>query len=369
MLFTIFKVVLATFLHSPTCFALDGDAQALFSSTDNLRYHREGTYIATGLPAILELAAYLDLHPDTPITRLLLADATERELDTNFGVITCGSPPDYSTALLTDEQEDFLADVNYNNAKADRHRKRTIRDITPPLARILDRAAPSLEAFSFLLYQSAGDGEEDNRLSVLNRNFPSLRYLTFRNGGYKDQDDPFSIMQFAPHASMLSHLHIVAEPIQSLAALQDGFPHLTHLRMTGFNFLFQLPDELQPDPTDFYSMSSGSPFSIPGNLTVIVQPGFDDLFHGGGSSIPAHQYRQLFKRLADDPALHLRLPIEEDYCEYSYFNGLFPVGRATAEFEDHSRGGEGEWSIPLQECNDDDCWWIRRCSCQQCDQG
>ncbi|KAJ7689128.1 hypothetical protein B0H17DRAFT_1067070 [Mycena rosella] len=359
MLFAVLKVLLATFLHSPTaCFASDGDAQAFLVPTGL----QEGTYIATGLPAILELAAYLDLHPDLPVTRLLLADVTPHDLATNFGVITCGIPPDDATALLTDAQEDWLADVAYNNAKADRHRKRAIRDFTAPVARILARAAPSLEALSFLLYRWAGDGEEDRRLSVLDREFPALRWFTFRNGGYKDDGDPFSIMQFAARTPGLSHLHVVGEPVRSLAALRDGFPHLTHLRISGFNFLFQLPEELQPDPADFYSMTSAAPFSVPGNITVIVQPGFDDLFHSGGAHIPLYQYRQLFRRLADDPAVHLRLPIEEDYCKYSHFNGLFPVGRAIAEFEE-----EAEWSIPLQKCTDDECWWIRRCTCQMCE--
>lgn len=59
----------------------------------------------------------------------------------------------------------------------------------------------------------------------------------------------------------------------------------------------------------------------------------------------------------DDPSLHLRLPIEEDYCKYSYFNGLFPVGRAITEYEDQARGGEGEWAVPPKDCKEDACWW------------
>ncbi|KAJ7134878.1 hypothetical protein C8R44DRAFT_977361 [Mycena epipterygia] len=356
MLFAIFlELLLVTFLYPLPCAALGDEAQ-VFLSTDSPSDLPEGTYIAIGFPAILELAAYLDFHPDTPVTRLLLADSTVRDLDSNFGVVTCGGPE--PEGLLTDEQEDFLADLNYNNAKADRRRKRTIRDITAPLTRILERVGPSLESFSYLLYLSAGEEEEDRRLSVLDRPFPSLRHFTFRNGG----DRPFSLMEFAPHAPVLSHLHVVMEPVQSLVALHDGFPHLSHLRMTGLNFDFELPDELKPDPTNF---SPDFPL-IPGNITVIVQPGFDSLFHGGGASIPARQYKQLFRRLVDDPSLHLLLPIEEDYCKYSYFNGLFPVGRAIADFEDQARGGEGEWAVPPEDCKEDACWWIRRCTCQIC---
>jgi hypothetical protein len=264
-------LLVATFL--PLCFALEGETQTFLSPTDNLGSLQEATYIATGLPAILELAVYLDLHPEAHITRLLLADATVRDLDSNFGVITCGAtaysqqstrclgaPAWDGTTPLSDEQEDFIADLEYNNAKADRHRRRAIRDIAAPLARILERTAPSLESFSYLMYRSAGDGEDDRRLSVLDNDFPSLRFFTFRNGGWKD--DTFSILQFAPHAPILSHLHVVAEPIQSLAALQQAFPHLTHLRITGFNFLFQLPQELQPDPANFYSMMPDSPLSV-----------------------------------------------------------------------------------------------------------
>jgi hypothetical protein len=90
---------------------------------------------------------------------------------------------------------------------------------------------------------------------------------------------------------------------------------------------------------------------------VIIQPGFDDLFYGGETIIPGKQYRQLFRWLSDDPSVHLRLVVEEDFCKYSFFNGLFPVGRAVEEFEDHLHGGEGEWTIPVPDCTDGDCWW------------
>ncbi|KAJ7758150.1 hypothetical protein DFH07DRAFT_818918 [Mycena maculata] len=73
-----------------TCSALNDEPQVVIFPAESVPESiPRGTYIAAGLPPVLELADYLDLHPDTPITR---ADVTVPDLDSNFGAVTCGGP-------------------------------------------------------------------------------------------------------------------------------------------------------------------------------------------------------------------------------------------------------------------------------------
>lgn len=65
------------------------------------------------------------------------------------------------------------------------------------------------------------------------------------------------------------------------------------------------------------------------------------------------EYDELVSFLADCGQVHLSLPIQEDY-ETS--RGVFPVSRATLEFEDLARGGPGEWVIPERKGRDA-FWW------------
>ncbi|KAJ6607587.1 hypothetical protein B0H10DRAFT_2071086 [Mycena sp. CBHHK59/15] len=334
----------------------------------------EGTYLATGLAGIAALAAYLDAHPETRVTRLLLSDSTVEDMDTGFGFIPYrdhalfesgyGSRP---LRLLTDEEEDHQEEIRHHNVKASFKRWRTIRDITAPLTRVLDHVSPSLEALSYVLFLQAHLGEEDWRMSVLDRDFPSLQYLTLRSGGHRDEADFFSLKKFASRAPGLTHLHVVREHIASLAALRDSFPSLTDVRITGSTSMSGLPGELDPQrPVPSWGETvrhyvSGArppdpPVIIPGNLTVIVQPGFDPMFHGGWCGTPGVEYGEIFERLATEPVVHLLFPIEEDYRKYSSEHGLFPVGRAMVEFENLARGGEGDWA-ETQTVGEDAYWW------------
>ncbi|KAJ6626565.1 hypothetical protein B0H10DRAFT_2429903 [Mycena sp. CBHHK59/15] len=131
------------------------------------------------------------------------------------------------------------------------------------------------------------------------------RHFTLRNNAYRASDDTFSLLALAPRAPALSHLHAVWELIPSLMAL-----------------------------------------SIPG-LTIIVQPGFDTMHMLYGA--PSAQYASMLTRLAASPAVYLRPPLAPDYVRYSFFDGVFPVGRAECEFADHPRGGRASGACPRTE--------------------
>lgn len=96
-----------------------------------------------------------------------------------------------------------------------------------------------------------------------------------------------------------------------------------------------------------------SVLSIPGNLTVIVQPGFYPLLEGGMCGNPGIEYGEMIEVLARASRVHVRLPEKEDYHPG---RGLVLLRRAIEEFEDRTREGEGDWALPgpLPDPNE---WW------------
>ncbi|KAJ7144757.1 hypothetical protein C8R43DRAFT_1130478 [Mycena crocata] len=78
----------------------------------------EGTYIATGTPAVAQLADYLDAHPEQRVTRLLISDSSIHDAETGHGYLSFGNDDDVEEdelgyyhrrskrPVLTDEEED-----------------------------------------------------------------------------------------------------------------------------------------------------------------------------------------------------------------------------------------------------------------------
>ncbi|KAJ7090121.1 hypothetical protein C8R44DRAFT_751109 [Mycena epipterygia] len=58
-----------------------------------------GTYIATGVSGVTQLAEYLDTYPEGTITRLI-SDSTVEEVDTRHGYLYSSAPSDYEDDLF-----------------------------------------------------------------------------------------------------------------------------------------------------------------------------------------------------------------------------------------------------------------------------
>ncbi|KAJ7146610.1 hypothetical protein C8R44DRAFT_724360 [Mycena epipterygia] len=245
-----------------------------------------GTYIATGLSGVTQLAAYLDANPDTKITRLLLSDSTIQDLETE------AHPTDWETIL------------NFNRA---------VSDIAVPLQRILDKAAPSLEALCYLAYMNYTRidelGDDARIMALLWRSYPSLTQLTFRDNRMHG-----------------THSHTCTP--ESLPAY---FPHLTHLRSTGAN---KLPEELRLCLGLLkQAILNIPPLSIPENLTVTIDSGLGSSAFYGTRGVDYDDVTQL---LLDSSRVHFRLfPAEEDYLPVAYLR------RAITEFAERAWGRGG----------------------------
>ncbi|KAJ6595024.1 hypothetical protein DFH09DRAFT_158079 [Mycena vulgaris] len=351
----------------------------------------EGTYIATGTPGVAQLAEYLIIHPETRITRLLMSDSTVQDMDTDYGYTSSASSSDFEVdnwgsrtrPPLTDEEEDKEEEIRHSNAKVHLKLKRAVRDIEAPLKRVLDKAAPSLEALTYLAYISGSesydryDGAIGERVdprvtALLGRDYPSLTHFRFRN---EHMDTAPSALQHPAHFPAITHLHLAnfyphfATP--TLASLLDDFPRLTHLLMTGVGSMDSLPSELNPPYpvqgwTGFFKENimripyKLPPLAIPGNLTVIIQPGLSPMLGDVGfCGTPGVLYDEMVGRLADEanPNVHLKIPIEEDFRSGQR---SAPLRRAIAEFTDRAHGGEGEWAIPERIVPDRNEWWWNR---------
>ncbi|KAJ6586395.1 hypothetical protein DFH09DRAFT_1432267 [Mycena vulgaris] len=334
--------------------------QTLFTpENDNLP---EGTYIATGVSGVVGLADYIDSHPDKTITRLLISDSTVQ--DESMESFSAPQRP----LDLTVEEEDKREEIRHHNAKLALKRWRTVRDIEVPLKRVLDTAAPSLEAFTYLTYIDRAGRSDPRAAALLARDYPSLTYLTFVNR-YMDGGSP--VLAHPSRFPAITHLRLDQRWYNppSLASLLDDFPRLTHLLITQVGSMDDLPRELNPQPIapirrwwelfKAYSLGIIPPVSIPRNLTVIVQPGFhpnlalddddDDLVCGN----PGIEYDSMIQQLADEPLVHLKFPTAEEYLNR---HAAFPLElrRAIVEFKDQARGGGEEWAIPGPI---PDRWW------------
>ncbi|KAJ7282301.1 hypothetical protein C8J57DRAFT_44283 [Mycena rebaudengoi] len=356
----------------PVSAGVMSDTNMTFRSSANSNLH-EGVYIAAGLPAIAALAAHLASHPGTQVTRLLLSDSTVYDLDTNYGIL--GSPDDYllgELVPLADEEEDREEDIRHHNAKVNIRQKRTRRDILEPISHILARAAPSLEALVYLeficpLHSECGVGNHNQVVSVLDRDFPSLRYFTLRKPSSWGTQN--SLGWLSTRAPQLTHLH-VRGGFTSLAEIRSTFPRLTHLRLTAPNSIRMLLHEIRPPQppqgwvewvvTRVVGTSPRAPAVVPGNMTVLVQPSLDQMYTTGWCGTGRAELAYALRQLDTEPAVYMLLPNEEDHHKYSGGNREFPVGRAMAEFEDGARGGEGEWRVPPVRTGTEDYWWDRK---------
>ncbi|KAJ7447818.1 hypothetical protein FB451DRAFT_1375519 [Mycena latifolia] len=347
----------------------------------------EGTYIATGLSGVAHLDDYITDHPDTTITRLLISDSTVPDVNTGHGYVSSDVSDfdfDYRGSkkrpTLTDEEEDRLEDIRHNNAKVSLKLKRAMRDLEAPLKRVLDKAAPSLVAFTFLTYISnpgshsydgypgaVGEHSDPRIKALLGRGYPSLTHFTFWN---QHIDDASDVLKHHPSRFPgLTHLQIdhLYHTLPSLASLLDDFPTLTHLLITGVGSMYSLPSELNPPYpvqgwTEYFKENlmgirgpKFPPLTIPGNLTVFIQPRFSPMLEDiGFCGTPGVEYDEMIARLADAPDVHLKFPSEE---EFRSGGSSFPLQRAIAEFEDQARGGEGEWAVPGRVPDRKDWWW------------
>ncbi|KAJ7468968.1 hypothetical protein B0H11DRAFT_2045082 [Mycena galericulata] len=363
--------------------------RTFFTPEDDALPAPQGTFIATGVLAVTQLAEYLDTYPETRIMRVLVSDSTVEDTETGHGYVrfTEDSGEDGSDFLfdvdgyqwgrknpkpLTDEEEDRIEDIRHSNAKTDLRLKRAVRDLEAPLKRILDKAAPSLEAFSYLNYIyrpwkfPITNGAEDPRIAaLLGHDYPKLREFTFRN---QDMEGVSRLLiDSSSQFHSVTHLH-VPNLWPTLTSILKLFPQLTHLLLTGVESFYGLPSEFHPVyPTPGWTFENlkrsilGTPYDppkpLPGNVTVIIQPDFNPMFAGGFCGTPGVAYNEMFDRLGDDPRAHVKFPIEEDYRSGL---GLVPLRRAIKEFEDRARGAQGEWAIPESVPDRDQWWWNKR---------
>ncbi|KAJ7094119.1 hypothetical protein C8R44DRAFT_951934 [Mycena epipterygia] len=288
-----------------------------FFETDKLP---EGTYLATGLSGVTLLAEYLDANPNTKITQLLLSDWTIQDL----------------TYLHLCDNETMLR-INCS-----------VRDIAVSLWRILDKAAPSLEALSYLAHipyarlDEKPDDADARITALLGRSYPSLTQLTFRNNHMHGA--PRVLGHRPLHFPALTHLHVDADQDElpwTLESLRADFPHLTHLRIAGAKRITEqlCPNSRMLDHVE-QAVLSIPPLSILENFTVIIDPGCR------GSAF------------CETPRVHMRLfPTEEDYQSESYLR------RTITEFIYRARGSEGEWAIPEPVSG----WWNKPSDEQKAD--
>ncbi|KAJ7231626.1 hypothetical protein C8J57DRAFT_1730085 [Mycena rebaudengoi] len=188
-------------------------APAVLVSTMDLDFNRTlftpeasdlpaGTYIATGIAGVTQLADYLDTYSDTRITRLLVSDSTVQDVDAEHGHLFTDA---------TSKEESEWDEGTHHRVWA------AVHDFEEPLNRILAKAAPTLEALSFLAYisysarlhQVVYPEWTDPRLEPLvQHNYPSLTQLNFpRPGRHLDG------------TLIPGNLTVIAEP--ALSALRD----------------------------------------------------------------------------------------------------------------------------------------------------
>ncbi|KAF7345747.1 hypothetical protein MVEN_01594900 [Mycena venus] len=216
----------------PTCIDEMNSTQS-FSTPEDSQLP-EGTFIATGVGGVVQLAEYIDEHPDTTIKHLLISDSTVHDTETRHGYLSFdlwNDPEDNhwgqsrTQRQLTDEEEDQQEDIRHSNAKTHIRLKRAVRDIEAPLTRVLNRIAPGLQSLAFFTYISSPSPlwaeQVDPRIAALTgRTYPSLTRLSFLN---KD----------------------VRGPIRALDNDRGQFPALTHLHVVyGY-------DDAAPSPCEF----------------------------------------------------------------------------------------------------------------------
>jgi hypothetical protein len=240
-----------------------------FSSSANSALP-SGVFIATNFPAIVDLAEFLESETsnDVNVTHLLLSDSSAEDLTRNRGFIDMkqfGKPGEDwwgNDDDITDEEEDARS----FNRKLQRRYRPLVRDSHNVVNRILNRAAPTLEVFSHLLYtpeewrsreenfgyyarRKSHDNVED---SLFTLDFPRLRELTLRNKLLWKDSRLGCVLEYPPNDSQysfpslpsLTHLHIAHYP--SLAVLKQTFPLLTHVRLTGTRQLLELQPKYEP---------------------------------------------------------------------------------------------------------------------------
>ncbi|KAJ7460302.1 hypothetical protein FB451DRAFT_1563376 [Mycena latifolia] len=367
-----------------------------------------GTYLPTGLSVVAQLAEYLDGHPDVVITRLLISDSSLYAVLEELAWEMAEGDYPIGTSQLTYEEEERAEDIRHHNAKITLKLKRAVRDLEAPLKRVLDKAAPSLQALTYLTYipppasrsydafgggpflrsegrvsalkrlptrhYDRGDIQEHNNpriTALLSRNYPALRRLSIVN---RHIDGASPVLKNHHRFPSIAHLRLDHHYDNSptLSSLLAKFPELTHLMLTCVSSM----DELPPEINTFYPIRGWwerytanalgihrkpPPMNIPGNLTVIVQPGFSPMLGDVGfCATPGEAYDEMLERLTDEPSpsrVHAKLLTEQDY--HCHGHGSTHLRRAVAEFEDRANGGDGQWGIPARKPNHAD-WWDRR---------
>ncbi|KAJ7779938.1 hypothetical protein B0H16DRAFT_728954 [Mycena metata] len=321
-----------------------------------------GTYIATGLAGITQLAEYLDTYPDTRVTRLLMSDSTTQNLDAQHG------------HLFTDGSQNEL------DSDEATYRKMwdAVRALEEPLNRVFAKAAPTLEALSFLAYIHYKEGLygatypewTDPRLEPLvQHNYPLLTHINFPShhldGAYRVLAEvynppctyPCDVAREASRFPALTHLRTAGNfegsTLPSILAHDvNKFPRLTHLLVTDVGAMCELASELWGA-----QVKALGPLTRR-NISLIVEPTFSSTpDEGRDFECGNHDYRDsAFNSLRED-GVHLKLPIGEDH------DAKESLRRALTEFLDGARGGEGEWTLPERIPDREEwCRWRRQCA-------
>lgn len=222
-----------------------------------------GTYIATGVSGITKLAEYLADRTDVEIRHLLISDSTIEDVATRHGFRTMSlfEYDDWGDVVekkLTPEEEEAVQNARRHNAQMELRLRQAVCDSAQPLQRVLDKAVPSLQTFSFLAYIAdfpsdiicdESPNTEDPRLAALRgRVYPSLQHLTVRFAEPPEWSEELGPLNYGTHFPAVTHYHTVIPDqrgAHSLAAYLAHFHHLTHLRITGLTGYYQLPAEFK----------------------------------------------------------------------------------------------------------------------------
>ncbi|KAJ7779927.1 hypothetical protein B0H16DRAFT_1500247 [Mycena metata] len=324
-----------------------------------------GTYIATGIAGVTQLAEYLDTYPDTRITRLLVSDSTAQDFDAKHG------------HLFTDGSQNELDSDQTTRMKV----WAATRAFEEPLSRVFAKAAPILEALSFLAYIHHKEGLygatypewTDPRLEPLVQhnypllthfNFPSRRHL---DGAYRVLTEAYyppcppacDVADEASRFPALTHLRTAGNFESSTLPLilardvdEFKFPRLTHLLVTDVGAMCELASELWSAQVEALRPLT------PRNITLIVEPTFSPTpDEGRDFECENHDYRGSAFNLVREDGVHLKLPFGEDH------DAKESLRRALTEFLDGARGGEGEWTLPERIPGREEwCRWRRYCA-------
>ncbi|KAF7292143.1 hypothetical protein MIND_01241300 [Mycena indigotica] len=338
----------------------------------------DDVYLAAGLPALRCLAAHLAANPNAPVRHLLLSDASQDDLDRDFGYIWYRGP----WVDLTDADRTRQAEVRANHILMDDVTRRTIREMGTLMGHILQSAVTTLRTLAFVTYSRNPENQEiveeeeegyiDPRVAAMvdAGAYPVLTHLTLRDHGLGRASDLFNTSSPALTARFpeLTHLHtITTDPnIRTLPVIpQETTPRLDNLRLSGAYARRCLPRELLGPR--YYTPSRKVPTPSPRiPARIDIEPDFSPLLWESsddlGCGTPHVEYMELYSAdfaaelAAAFPgaasAVRVVPPREVEYAAGRQYD----LARAVAEFLAYV---DGEQATEPDRDAKRDFWWER----------